>query len=168
MNNQDETKSQENFPLLGVGPKILITLSPFLVLFGILNSVFNTFFQIPINYIWMVIIASILIILGVFIFIYSERIIKPAYDASEFITAKVYAYVRHPMYMSWGLGTLPGILCFFNSWFLFLILPIYYLIVRIYIIKEEKFLLNKFGEEYAYYKEEVNAFFPKLKKYKPK
>ena len=168
MNHQDEKMSKEKFPLLGVGPKILITLCPFLVLFGILNSIFQTIFQIPINYYWMVIIGSILIILGVFIFIYSERIIKPAYDASEFITIKIYAYVRHPMYMSWGLGTLPGILCYFNSWFLFLTLPIYYLIVRMYIIKEEKFLLNKFGDDYAYYKEEVNAFFPKLKKYKPK
>jgi len=168
MNNQDETKSEENFPFLGVGPKILITLCPFLVLFGILNSIFHVFFQIPISYYWMVILGSILIIFGIFIFIYSERIIKPAYDASEFITIKVYAYVRHPMYMSWGLGTFPGILCFFNSWFLFLILPIYYLIVRIYIIREEKFLLNKFGQNYANYKNKVNAFFPKLKKYKPK
>ncbi|MHA1931014.1 MAG: methyltransferase family protein [Promethearchaeota archaeon] len=168
MNNQDETKPQENFPLLGVGPKILLTLSPFLILFGILNSVFYTFFQISIEYIWMVIIATMLIVIGVFIFIYSEKLIKSAHGASEFITTKVYAYVRHPMYMSWGLGTLPGILCFFNSWFLFLILPIYYLIVRIYVIKEEKFLLNKFGEDYASYKKEVNAFFPKLKKYKPK
>ena len=167
MNNQDKTKSKENFPLLGVGPKILITLSPFLVLFGILNSIFHAIFQIPINYYWMVILGSILIIFGISIFIYSERIIKPAYDASEFITIKVYAYVRHPMYMSWGLGTLPGIFCFFNSWFLFLSLPIYYLIVRIFIIKEEKFLLNKFGKNYAYYKEKVNAFFPKLNKYKP-
>ncbi len=168
MDNQDETDSKENFPLLGVGPKIFMTLVPFLVLFGILSSIFRAFFQIPINYYWMVILGSILIIVGIFIFIYSERIIKPAYDASEFITIKVYAYVRHPMYMSWGLGTLPGIFCFLNSWFFFLILPIYYLIVRIYIIKEDKFLLNKFGKNYAYYKNKVNAFFPKLKKYKPK
>lgn len=119
MNNQDETKSKENFPLLGVGPKILITLSPFLVLFGILNSIFHAIFQIPINYYWMVILGSILIIFGISIFIYSERIIKPAYDASEFITIKVYAYVRHPMYMSWGLGTLPGIFCFLTAGFFF-------------------------------------------------
>ncbi len=168
MNNQDEKKSKEKFPLLGVGPKILMVLFPFLVLFAILNSIFQAYVQIPINYYWMVIIGSILIIFGIFIFIYSERIIKPAYDASEFITIKVYAYVRHPMYMSWGLGTLPGIFCFFNSWLLFLTLPIYYLIVRIYIIKEEKYLLNKFGKDYAYYKKKVNAFFPTLKKYKPK
>lgn len=163
-----DNEKDDGFSLLGVGPKILLTLCPFLVLFGILNSIFHAYIQIPIDFYWMVILGSVLIIFGVLLFIYSERIIKPAHDASEFITTKVYAYIRHPMYASWGLGTIPGILCFFNSWFLFLILPIYYLIVRIYIIKEEKFLLTKFGKEYEYYKKRVNAFFPKLKKYKPK
>ncbi|MHA2035218.1 MAG: methyltransferase family protein [Promethearchaeota archaeon] len=168
MSNLDQEESNKNFPILGVGPKILITLCPFLVLFGILNSIYNQFFQIPINYYWMVALGIIFIIVGVFLFIYSERMIKNAYNSSEFITTKVYGYVRHPMYMSWGLSILPGIFCFFNSWLLFLILPFYYLIVRIYIKKEEKFMLNKYGEEYAYYKKKVNAFFPKLKKYKPK
>ncbi|MBY8984739.1 MAG: isoprenylcysteine carboxylmethyltransferase family protein [Candidatus Lokiarchaeota archaeon] len=166
MNNQSKQEGNENFPLLGVGPKILISLCPFLVLFGILNSIYHQFFQIPINYYWMVIIGSILIISGTIIFIYSERIIKTAYDASEVITTKIYGHVRHPMYASWGLGTLPGIFCLINSWLLFLILPIYYLIVRIYIVKEEKFLLSKFGNSYFVYKKDVNAFFPKLKKYK--
>lgn len=168
MNKQDEKMSKEKFPLLGVGPKILIALCPFLILFGIFNSIFYMFFQIPISYYWMVIIGSTLIILGVIVFIYSERIIKPAYNASEFITIKIYAYVRHPMYMSWGLGTLPGLFFFLNSWFLFLLLPIYYIIVRILVRKEEKYLLDKFGEEYTHYKKKVNLFFPKLKKYKPR
>jgi protein-S-isoprenylcysteine O-methyltransferase Ste14 len=88
--------------------------------------------------------------------------------ASELITTKIYAYLRHPMYAIWGLAILPGTLCFFNSWLLFLTLPIYYIIVRIFIISEEKYLLKKYGEEYAHYKKNVNAFFPKLKKYNSK
>ncbi|MHA2008442.1 MAG: methyltransferase family protein [Promethearchaeota archaeon] len=167
MNDRAEINTKEKFPLLGVGPKIFIALCPFILLLGIINSLLHPYVQIPIKFYWMVIIGFIFIIFGVLIFIFSERIIRPAYDASKFITTKVYAYVRHPMYASWGLGTLPGILCFFNSWFLFLILPIYYFIVRIFIVKEEKFLLKKYGQKYAHYKRKVNAFFPKLKKYKP-
>jgi protein-S-isoprenylcysteine O-methyltransferase Ste14 len=158
--------SEESFPLLGVGPRILITLSPFLILFGILNSFFPIF-QFPISYYWMVIIGSIFIIIGVFSFIYSEKLIKSAHNASELLTTKIYAYVRHPMYAIWGLAILPGVFCYLNSWFLFLLLPIYYLIVRLFIRKEETYLLKKFGEDYAHYKKKVNAFFPKLKKYKP-
>lgn len=167
MSNRDIDKRKENFPLLGVGPKILITLSPFLILFGVINSVYSPVFQNPIEYYWMVFIGSILIILGVFIFIRSEKILKPAYNASELITSKTYAHVRHPMYAIWGLAILPGIFCFFDNWLIFLLLPIYYIIVRIFIRKEEKYLLHKFGEEYTHYKKKVNLFFPNLKKYKP-
>ena len=115
----------------------------------------------------MVIIGSILITLGILVFIYSERILSSAHKSSELIITKTYAYVRHPMYASWGLGTLPGIFCLFNSWILFFILIIYYLSVRVFIRKEEKHLLEKFGKKFTHYKKNVNAFFPKLKKYKP-
>ena len=168
MGNLFERKPKDVFPLLGVGPKILISISPFIILFGILNSLFSPIFKIPINYCWLVLIGLILISIGIFIFIYSEKILKPAYKASELITSKMYAYVRHPMYAIWGLAILPGILCFFNSWLLFLILPFYYIIVRIFIRKEEKYLLKKHGDVYTHYKKNVNAFFPKFKKYKPK
>ena len=167
MNNQVENEVKDIFPLLGVGPKILIAFTPFMILFGILNSYFHPVFRITINYHWIFIIGLTLSIFGILIFIYSERYIKSAYRTSELITTKIYAYVRHPMYAIWGLAILPGVLCLFNSWFLFLVLPIYYLIVRLFIIKEEQYLEKKFGEEYINYKTQVNAFFPKLKKYKP-
>ncbi|UCC20147.1 MAG: isoprenylcysteine carboxylmethyltransferase family protein [Promethearchaeota archaeon] len=167
MKNQSEGNSKENFPLLGIGPKVLLCICPFFILFGILNSIYYPFFQIPINYYVLVIIGSILITIGIFVFIYSERIISSAHSSSELITKKTYAYVRHPMYASWGLGTLPGIFCLFNSWFLFLILIFYYLLFRIFVRKEERFLIEKYGEKYEHYKKNVNAFFPKLKKYKP-
>lgn len=162
-----EGKPKEKLPLVGIGPKILISICPFFVLFGILNSIFYPIFQIPITYYWMAIIGFILIALGIYVFIYSERILSSAHGSSELITIKTYAYVRHPMYASWGLGTLPGIFCLFNSWILFLILVIYYLLVRIFLGKEERYLLDKYGEKYAHYKKNMNAFFPKLKTYKP-
>jgi protein-S-isoprenylcysteine O-methyltransferase Ste14 len=71
------------------------------------------------------------------------------------------------MYASWGLVTLPGVFCLFNSWILFIILFFYYLFVRIFLREEEGFLIEKYGDKYEHYKKNVNAFFPKLKKYKP-
>jgi protein-S-isoprenylcysteine O-methyltransferase Ste14 len=167
MDAQFEGNSKEKFPLVGIGPKILISLCPFFILFGILNSIYYPFFHITIHYYILVIIGSILIGIGIIIFIYSERILSSAHSSSELITTKTYAYVRHPMYTSWGLLTLPGIFCLFNSWLLFFLLAIYYILVRIFIRKEEKYLLQKFGEKYVHYKNNVNLFFPKLKKYKP-
>ncbi|MFX1490351.1 MAG: methyltransferase family protein [Promethearchaeota archaeon] len=165
--NNNVKESKEKFPLLGVGPKILTALIPFFILFGTLNSIYYRFFKITINFYCLFVIGSILIPFGIFIFIYSEKTMRSAYNESELITTKIYAYVRHPMYAVWGLLILPGILCFFNSWLLFFILPIYYIIVRIFIRKEEKFLLKKYSNAYVIYKKNVNAFFPKFKKYKP-
>jgi protein-S-isoprenylcysteine O-methyltransferase Ste14 len=71
------------------------------------------------------------------------------------------------MYTSWGLGVLPGIFFLVNSWLFFLTLFIYYISVRIFIRKEEMYLMEKFGKKYEHYKKHVNLFFPSLKKYKP-
>lgn len=148
MNTQTEEKPKEKLPLVGIGPKILIAMCPVFILFGIFSSIFYPIFQIPLNYYMMVIIGTILITCGIFVFIYSERILSSNYKSSELITTKIYAYVRHPMYASWGLGTLPGIFCLFSNWILFLILFIYYLLVRIFLRKEERFLIKKYGKEY--------------------
>ncbi|MFW9900612.1 MAG: methyltransferase family protein [Candidatus Thorarchaeota archaeon] len=167
MNSKTEEPSKEKLPLVGIGPKILISICPFFVLFGILSSIYYPLFQIPINHYVLVIIGLILILVGIYVFIYTERILSASYGSSELITTKTYAYVRHPMYASWGLATLPGIFFLFNSWILFIILVVYYILVRIYLGKEERNLLEKYGIKYEHYKKHVNAFFPKLKKYKP-
>jgi len=162
-----EESSKEKLPLVGIGPKILIAICPFFILFGILSSIYYPLFQIPISYYVLIIIGSTLITIGVYVFIYSERILSKTYGSSELITTKTYAYVRHPMYASWGLAILPGIFYLINSWILFFILVIYYILVRIFLKKEERYLLEKYSENYTHYKNNVNAFFPKMKKYKP-
>jgi protein-S-isoprenylcysteine O-methyltransferase Ste14 len=165
--SHSKQNSKEKLPLVGIGPKLLISMCPFFVLFGIVSSIFFPIFQIPINYYLLVCIGVILIILGLYVFIYSERILTYAHGSTELITSKTFAFVRHPMYASWGLGTLPGIFFLFNSWILFFLLIIYYVLVRVFLRGEEKYLSEKFGKKYEHYKKHVNAFFPKLKKYKP-
>ncbi|MFX1568911.1 MAG: methyltransferase family protein [Promethearchaeota archaeon] len=167
MNSNLEKPSKEKLPLVGIGPKVLISICPFFVLFGVLSSIYYPVFQIPVNYYVLVIIGVTLILIGIYVFIYSERILSSAHSSSELITTKTFAYVRHPMYASWGLATLPGIFFLFNTWILFIILVVYYILVRVFLGKEERNLLEKYGKKYEHYKKHVNTFFPKLKKYKP-
>ncbi|MDX1798892.1 MAG: isoprenylcysteine carboxylmethyltransferase family protein [Candidatus Lokiarchaeia archaeon] len=167
MNNQAIEKTKEKLPLVGIGPKLLSVMCPLFVLLGILNSIYYPFFQIPIRYYLLFIAGAGLITIGMIVFIYSERILSVAHDSSNLVITKFYAYVRHPMYASWGLGVLPGIFFLINSWLFFLTLIVYYISVRIFIKKEEKYLLEKFGKKYAHYKKNVNLFFPNVKKYKP-
>ena len=92
MGTQYERESKDVFPLLGVGPKILISIGPFIILFGFLNAIYSPLFEIPINYYWLVFIGLILISIGIFIFISSEKIIRPAYKVSELITKNICAH----------------------------------------------------------------------------
>ncbi|KKN43579.1 hypothetical protein LCGC14_0701790 [marine sediment metagenome] len=153
--------------IFGVGPKIFTSLCPFLIVFGYIEFIFHPAFIFPLNYYWMVIIGSILLAFGIFMFVYSERVMSSAYNSSSLATSKIYVYIRHPMYASWGYGSLPGIFCFLNSWIFLLNLIAYYLIFKIFIKEEEKYLLKEFGKDYEHYRKNVNAIFPKLSKYNP-
>jgi len=167
-------KSKEKFinenhelPFYGVGLKMTLTLVPFIVLLGTLNTIFSPAFQLPINQIWMIPIGIILIMIGVFIFIKSEILLGKAYRASELLVTGFYGHMRHPMYGSFILLIIPGIIIIINSWILFFIPFIFYIIFRIFIKQEESYCLKKFGEKYTHYKKNVHAIFPKLKKYQP-
>ena len=154
--------------IFGVGPKIFISLCPFLIVFGYIEFIFHPAFIFPLNYYWMVVIGSILLAFGIFMFVYSERVMSSAYNSSSLATSKIYAHIRHSMYAFWDYGILPGIFCFLNSWIFLLNLIAYYLIFKIFIKEEEKYLLKEFGKGYEHYRKNVNAIFPKLSKYKPK
>lgn len=151
----------------GVGPKMTLTLVPFILLLGILNIIFSPVSQLPINQIWMIPIGIMLIIIGVFIFIKSEILISKAYKTSDLLLTGFYGHMRHPMYGSFILFIIPGIVIIINSWILYLLPFIFYIIFKIFIKQEESYCLKKFGEKYTHYKKNVHAIFPKLKKYQP-
>jgi protein-S-isoprenylcysteine O-methyltransferase Ste14 len=169
MKESKEKSTNENHEIsgCGVGPKMALTLVPFIVLFSILNIIFSPAFQLPINQIWVIPIGIVLIIIGVIIFIKSEILLAKAYKASELLITGFYGHMRHPMYGSFILLITPGIVIMINSWILFFIPFIFYIIFRIFIKQEESYCLKKFGEKYTHYKKNVHAIFPKLKKYQP-
>ena len=166
MDVQAEKKIKDELSYLGVGPKIFVCISPFILIFAIISFLFEPNFQFPIESFYLSMLGTVFLIIGIISFVYSEMILRKAFNASQLLTTKIFAFIRHPLYASMGLGILPGILFILNSWLLFLILPIYYLLVRIFIREEESYLENKFGDKYVQYKEKVNAFFPKFKNIK--
>ncbi|MFX0018691.1 MAG: methyltransferase family protein [Promethearchaeota archaeon] len=157
----------DEISIYGVGPKMTLTLVPFIVLLGILNFIFSSVSQLPIYQIWMIPLGIVLIIIGVFIFIKSEILLRKAYNASELLVTGFYGHMRHPMYGSVILLIIPGIVIIINSWILYFLPFVFYIIFRIFIIQEENYCLKKFGEKYIHYKKNVHAIFPKLKNYQP-
>lgn len=154
-------------PFHGVGPKLVLSIIPFIVVLAIVNIIFYPIFQIPIHPIFLILLGVALILIGIYIYFKSIIAVKKAYDESILLTSGFFAYMRHPVYSSFIIFMAPGFVCLSNSWFLLIIPVIFYLLFRIYIKPEENYCLNKFGDKYSHYKENVYAIFPKLKKYKP-
>jgi protein-S-isoprenylcysteine O-methyltransferase Ste14 len=85
----------------------------------------------------------------------STNIEKP----TDLIVSGVYAYSRNPMYVVWTLLSLGIGLVINNLWLLILILVVA-LFQHFYVIpREERFLLENFGEAFEQYLDKVGRYF---------
>jgi protein-S-isoprenylcysteine O-methyltransferase Ste14 len=87
------------------------------------------------------------------------------YKSESLYTKGVYSFCRHPLYSSWIVFIVPGIMLLTNSWVLLTVPLFMYFLFRLLIEEEESYLLKKYGEEYKNYKNNVGLLFPKLKKH---
>lgn len=111
------------------------------------------------------IVAGLLIFTGVAIILYCAWIfrkrstnIEPWKKTSHLITSGIYRLSRNPIYSSFvvvGLGVAFAV----NSiWIVLMMLPLILVINRIVISKEERYLEEKFGENYRSYKRQVRRW----------
>ena len=108
----------------------------------------------------MLIPGVALIIIGVPFFILAVKSVTRAYNDDALVTGGVFSCCRHPLYGSWVVFIVPGIVLLFKSW-LGLTTPVFmYLILRMLVGKEEKHLENLFGNRYIEYKKRVPCIFP--------
>ncbi len=71
-----------------------------------------------------------------------------------------FARVRHPLYACWILLILPGCLLPVGSGLALLAVLDSYLVARILVRTEERWLLQGYGEEYSAYRERTGALLP--------
>jgi len=147
--------------IIGIGLKLAIMT----LMYSIIIVVFIFFSKIDfsidlIPYKLLIIIGSILIFIGILFLIFSIISIIKAYKVDSLCINGVYSICRHPLYSSWIICIVPGIILIFDSWILLTIPIIMYIIFRILIKQEESFLQSKFGETYVDYKNKVTLLFP--------
>ncbi|KPK72476.1 hypothetical protein AMJ87_04750 [candidate division WOR_3 bacterium SM23_60] len=112
---------------------------------------------------WMnIALGTVFILAGIPLFIISGIMVHRHIDKGELCTTGVYAYFRHPLYAAWVVLIIPGIVIITGSviavsWPIFL-----YILFKAFTVEEEKYLKEKFGNEYSKYEKEVNAVFPKI------
>jgi protein-S-isoprenylcysteine O-methyltransferase Ste14 len=149
----------------GIGPKFAL-LS---VLYGTIILFLHYYFFSTLTFTlisrWVnIILGSILICIGFYLFISSAITVHKHINKEKLCTTGVYAYMRHPLYASWIVLIIPGIVLIIGS-IVAISGPIFmYIIFRIFINEEDRYLKEKFGNHYLQYEKEVNAVFPKMYK----
>ena len=88
-----------------------------------------------------------------------------AYNSDRLATTGIFGIVRNPIYWAWIVFIIPGLVSASRSWPLMLTPLIAYLVFKVRIGRENRYLEQRFGDEYQQYKAHVNELvpFPRLK-----
>ena len=106
------------------------------------------------------VLGTALIAVGIPFFIASVVMVNKAYNSDCLVTGGVFKCCRHPLYASWAVLMVPGIVLLVNSW-LGLTAPVFmYVLLRILVRKEEEYLAEVFGSEYLAYKTRTPCILP--------
>lgn len=145
----------------GVGPVFtVLSISYGLVMIGISEYAYPLFhieiFPGPV----LVGVGIVLIAVGIPFYLISAKGVMRAYNSDRLITTSTFRYCRHPLYASWVVFIVPGIVLIYQSWIGFTALVFMYIVLRILVRREEAYLGNKFGEEYAKYQARTPCILP--------
>lgn len=112
-----------------------------------------------------IIFGIIAILLAVFIFVKAFKAlekaktpIQPYKPTLKIVRAVPYSFSRNPVYLSFSLAQAGISLLLDNLWVLILLIPAILIINYGVILREERYLENKFGKEYANYKKSVRRW----------
>jgi len=120
----------------------------------------SVLFYPPFNYFGVVIVflGLALILWHADYFKKYETPIKPFEQSTHLIKEGLYKYSRNPIYLGMGVILFGGAMIL-GSFSPFLVVPVFIIIIeRAFIVKEEKFLENIFGNEYLDYKKSVRRW----------
>lgn len=152
-------------PTFGVGPLYVIVCAVITVVgiildcFGILSTgeIANLSLKIVFYVIGVILIAS-----GIVMWLFAVVIgnVDKDIESGKLKTTGIYAVVRNPIYSAF-LFVFTGILLFFTNLCLLILPVLYYIYMTVLMIcTEEKWLKEKFGEEYVEYCKKVNRCLP--------
>lgn len=116
---------------------------------------------------YLIIVFWMILLFGIFLRIYTKKLLGEFFDLNikiqknhEIIKSGIYSSLRHPMYLA-NILIFLGIAGFFSSIVGVLIVLVTVVPVTILrIIREERYLLAKFGEDYEDYQWETYALIP--------
>ena len=156
-------KENKHLSVLGVGPLYVISILILTIIALILNQL-NVVYKIKVLNKFLIILAIISILIAISVWgsavLFSK--VRTKIKENTLVTTGVYSIVRNPIYSAF-LFLFTGILLFTRNLYL-LIFPIIFWIYLTYLLKEteEKWLKDKFKEEYQKYMKKVNRIIPNI------
>ena len=160
-------KKSKTLPIYGVGPIYVISC----LILTIIALILNCYKIIPVLKfldLFMIILWILFIIIGAILWLSAVLLtqIDRKIKEGKLITTGIYSIVRNPIYSAF-LFIFIGIIFLVNNIYL-LVLPITFWIYLTILLKltEEKWLEDKFTDEYNRYSKNVNRVIPNIFKYK--
>ena len=148
--------------LIGEGLKFTIISCIYMAAVLALHFVWMSHLSIPVPRIFSLIFGILFIVIGVPLYLISGSTIHKYFNEGKLATRGIYGFIRHPVYGSWIVFIVPGIILIIDS-LIGLTVPIFmYVVFKILIVEEDEYLEDKFGEEFYEYKKRVGEIFPKI------
>ena len=159
------SQRKNQMTLIGVGLKFALISIVFAAVVFAVHFLWTPHLSIPISRFFSLSIGILLMTIGIPIYLISGLTIHKYFNQGKLATNGIYAYFRHPLYGSWIVFILPGIVFTMNS-LLALTIPVFmYLVFKMLIVSEDSYLEERFGEEFYEYKKRVGEIFPKFLKF---
>jgi protein-S-isoprenylcysteine O-methyltransferase Ste14 len=106
---------------------------------------------LPVVAVVMVVVGLALMGWGLFTFKRAQTAIIPRYSASRLVTTGPYRFTRNPMYTGLTLAYAGGAVLISSAWALILLPAVLIALFITVIAREERYLSDAFGSEYASY-----------------
>lgn len=147
----------------GVGPKMAVITLLYTGILLALHYSFPGIFTlslVPATLIWL--LSALLLCIGFPFLIISAKTIKAVYQQDQLYTKGVYRLCRHPLYASFIFFIAPGIVLLFRSWLLLTVPLFLYVVFRLLIRVEERYLSERYTADFIEYRQNTNLVFPNL------
>lgn len=153
---------KKKMTIFGIGPKILKKTLLIAIIIYASQYFFFPDFKIQISQTLAFIIGEVWFVLGIPIWISGGIEINKNFKKGKLATSGILKYIQHPIYCAFILFYIPALVFMSRSWIGFIMPFVFYFFFKIYIGIEEKWLKEKFGDEYLIYNNKTGRIFPKI------
>lgn len=156
-----KTNVDRPMPWGGVGPKMGLTLLPFLAAAIWLRISWPQVCEIPLLPATVRLgLGALLLAVGVSFWAWSAIYFVRHFPAGELLTAGPFSWCRNPIYASFIVCLLPAAALLADAWPLFVVDAVLYVVFRALIGAEDRMLAERFGAAYERYRSEVPETVP--------